>query len=136
MSSIISKTKHLHDLSAIYETCRGQVSHRSQDLEIVQSKLEESRASLNNMAGILENFQLSLDLSTKTNQLDALKVTKDKAFGFAELVSQTALYTYVIQTNVMQFKYSLTFYVRMNSAVYVLAFSFQILKYSYTDSYI
>lgn len=74
MSSIIDKTKHLRELSSIYERCRGQVSHRAQDLEIVRSKLAESRGVLVTLTATLDRAELSLDLDTKMAQLDALKV--------------------------------------------------------------
>ena len=73
-SSILNKTKHLHEMTAVYENCKGLVSHKAQDLQLVHSKIAQSRSSLDNMAATVDNVQLALDLDSKVSQLDALKV--------------------------------------------------------------
>lgn len=73
-SSLASNTKRYNELSAVYDNCRGRVSHRAQDLQLVQDKISQSRGHLNSMIVKLDSAQLALDLDTKTTQLDTLQV--------------------------------------------------------------
>ena len=74
MSSVRLRTKQVHELVDLYESLRGQVSHRSHDLDLLHSKVKDSRGKLRGFSDVLGGMQLGTDLEMKTTQLDQLKV--------------------------------------------------------------
>lgn len=74
MSSVRAKNKQLHELTDMYESLRGQVTHRSHDMQQLRSKITDSRNKLDNLNQSLSAVQLGTDLEMKTTSLDQLKV--------------------------------------------------------------
>jgi len=92
-SSVLSRTRQVKELSGIYETCRGHVSHRAQDLQLLHDRIEDGRKRLSELTATLDTTQLALDLDTKTLHLDELKVRLVCVHDSCECltVSQTSL---------------------------------------------
>ena len=80
MSSVRLRTKQVHELVDLYESLRGQVSHRSHDLDQLNSKVKDSRGKLRGFSDVLGGMQPGTDLEMKTTQLDQLKVLRHFLF--------------------------------------------------------
>lgn len=74
-SEYITRSKLLQNLSELYDSCRGQVTHRSHDLDQLKQRLESSRGRLSQITNALEQLELALDLDAKTTQYDRLRVS-------------------------------------------------------------
>ena len=80
MSSVRLRTKQVHELVDLYESLRGQVSHRSHELDKLHSKVKDSRGKLRGSSDVLSGMQPGTDLEMKTTQLDQLKVLRHFLF--------------------------------------------------------